>query len=140
MEILRDIKFNDFGDIEISNKDIKLIHNKTEIIRQNAVDRIRSAKYDYALYNSFGADLASLIGRKTSNTLEDIAVSNITNSLTEDGFLDGNSIEVIALIKNQSMVIKVSIATLLSGFTSTQINITATINMISGIINVYWTI
>ena len=78
-----------------------------------------------------------MIGRKTSNTLEDIAASNITNSLTEDGFLDGNSIEVVALIKNQSMVIKVSIATFLPGFTSTQINITATINMISGIINVY---
>lgn len=134
---MKDILFDDYGDISIFGKDIVLIHKNSEAVKQNAVDRIRSARFDYKLYDTYGANLGAHIGKPVSTALEEIIQRDVEIALTSDGFLRKEDIKVVAIVKNNSIFMSISIALNEYVYSSTALKINASLNMITGAVNVY---
>lgn len=132
-----DILFNDYGDIEIRNGDIAVLKNKILILRQNVVDRIKTSFGDYKLYKSYGADLASFIGKPQSSSLEEKITQNIIRNLTFDKFLEQSSIGIAIVDIEGIYIIKVEVSTdIAAAYSLTTLKINTIFNSINGVINV----
>ena len=134
---MKDILFDDYGDISIFGKDIVLLHKNSDAVRQNVIDRIRSARFDYKLYDTYGANLGSHVGKPVSQTLEEIIQRDVEIALTSDGFLRKEDVKVVAIIKNNSIFMSTAVALNEYVYSSTALKINASLNMITGAVNVY---
>lgn len=132
-----DIVFDDYGDVQISNGDIKIISNRLLILRQHSIDRIKSSFGDYKLYKNLGADLNYYIGKPITNNIESQIEESIIRSLTIDGFLERRQIACVATLILNEVVIKTEIYSDASGTSLTSLTINGIFNTINGVVNVY---
>lgn len=112
VSITKDIKFDRYGDFSFFSNDIETITGTNDIMYQNTIDRLISNFGDYSLNgrSSIGADLSSLIGRPVTESLEVLVRSNIVLSLTSDGFLDVEEVNVITFVDHDNILIRINVA------------------------------
>ena len=133
----QDLVFDDFGDIKITNGDIATTNNKTEILRQNCVDRIRSSFEDYKLYRSYGANLSSNLGKPITEALEVSIQESVIRSLVLDDFLKRDEVKCIVInVSPHQLFIKTEVSTNILGYSFATITINSIFNTINGVINV----
>jgi phage baseplate assembly protein W len=111
MAILEDVEFDDYGDFEIQNNDIATVTDQTLILRQNIIDRIKTAFGDYYLYPSFGADLQSFIGKPVSIDLEGAIRNKIVDTLTHDGLVLFSELNIATFSDVSTVLCKIEIPT-----------------------------
>lgn len=133
----QDLIFDDFGDIKITNGDIATTNNKTEILRQNCTDRIRSSFEDYKLYKSYGANLSANLGKPITEALEISIRESVIRCLTFDKFLQREEVKCVVInISPHEFFIKTEVSTNILGYSFTTITINSIFNTINGVINV----
>lgn len=130
-----DIEFDRYGDISIFGNDISVVRDSLDFVYQNVIDRLITNQGDYDLYRSFGANISRHIGRRNDATLESDVVNSIRRSLTDDGFLDNQLIQIVSIRSTDSLLIKITIGNPLDSL-SEQIVINSIFNTSSGLLYV----
>ena len=105
----RDIEFDRYGDMSFVGNDISMTIRDIDYVYQNIIDRIITNFGDYYLYNNMGANLSSYIGTRVDTRLEAAIIKSIKDSLTKDGFLSPELIDILTLVDNDSVMIKIQI-------------------------------
>ena len=138
MNIEADILFNDYGDIEFVNGNVLTIKNKLDILRQNAIDRIKTNFGDYKLNKNIGANIQSFIGKPTQESLLLQIKESIIKSLTFDNFLERDNVQCVAIETSPGKIfIKTEIYTSILGYSFTTMSINSIFNTTNRILNVY---
>lgn len=133
-DITRDIEFDDYGDFDLVSGDISVLTDKTLILRQNVIDRLKTSFRDYDLYPNLGADLNSCIGKSNSEALAQRVKENINYTLTFDGFLLASDFVLAIFQDKEKMFIKLEIATQLNITSEDVLSINILFNTITGVI------
>lgn len=106
--ITKDIEFDRYGDISFIGNDISTISNERDILYQNTIDRLISNFSDYKNNESFGANISGYIGKNASKVGPEI-VNSVIYSLTNDGFLNKDNINVMYLVDIDTIHLRIDI-------------------------------
>lgn len=104
-----DIEFDRYGDISLFGNDISVVRDSLDFIYQGVIDRLITNQGDYDLYRSFGANISGYIGRRNDSLLEEEVIKSIRTSLTNDGFLDNQLVQILSIRNIESLLIKITI-------------------------------
>jgi len=97
MPELEDVFLDVNGEIAVgSNGDLKIARN-ADVIEQEVIWRLKTAKGDWMLEPQDGADLETLIGFSITPATLTRMENMITESLTNDGYFDANIRQVLAV-------------------------------------------
>ncbi len=132
--IEKDIEFDDYGDIDLVSGDISILLDKTSILRQNVIDRLKTAFGDYDLYPNLGSDLNSFIGKTNSEHLAQRVKENITYALTFDNLLSQSDFALVVYQDQEKMFIKLELPTLSNITSEDVLSINILFNTITGVI------
>jgi len=105
----RDIEFDRYGDMSFIGNDISFIFTDIDYLYQNTIDRLITNFNDYYLYRNLGANLSSFIGGKVNSDTENKIIRNITHSLTDDGLIPIELLDVVTLIDGNSILVKIQV-------------------------------
>jgi len=126
-----DIFISQNGDIEIENKDIKVVSGD-KYREMSAINRIKSIKIDW-FYDNIGADMEEILGEPNTEETANIGKNKIIKSLTEDSLfnLDEIFIKVVPISKNDILYM---IALKSSYESNKPIVINAKLDLVKGIV------
>lgn len=131
-KIIKDLEFDEYGDIDLVSGDIAILSDQTSILRQNILDRIKTSFGDYDLYPKLGADLSGFIGKPNLKELSNRINENISYSLTFDGFLKRQDFDIEIVQEKESIYIKLEIPTLIRITSEDTLSINILFNTITG--------
>lgn len=96
MNLARDIKATDNGDIEIVDGKFVLA-NEERTLKQNIEKRLRTNNPDWFRHYLLGADLEDLKGMDNTRETGELGVERIVRALTYDGLVDLDKLYVRAV-------------------------------------------
>lgn len=96
MNLARDIKATDNGDIEIVDGKFVLA-NEERTLKQNIEKRLRTDNPDWFRHYLLGADLEDLKGMDNTRETGELGVERIVRALTYDGLVDLDKLYVRAV-------------------------------------------
>lgn len=96
MNLARDIKATDNGDIEIVNGKFVLA-DEERTLKQNIEKRLRTDNPDWFRHYLLGADLEDLKGMDNTRETGELGVERIVRALTYDGLVDLDKLYVRAV-------------------------------------------
>lgn len=101
--ITTDLKMDsNYGDFEIIGGDIFLNKNKKEILKDVIIERFKTSSNDFILNPEYGADLERYLGKGIDQRLKESLLTSFKYSLTYDGFIDNNELDIVIIqVKNQ---------------------------------------
>lgn len=110
--ISKDLDFdNSYGDITIVGDQLYIPNSRDRVLKQVVIDRVKSSFGDYPLNPGYGADADSYFGKGISVELVEKLKASMQNSLVSDGFISSSSLEIMSLIKENTVYIRIYLIT-----------------------------
>lgn len=105
-----DIRFNPaYGDIEISEKDINVSFNTSEIALQRILVALKTNFKDYELSPYYGADIDKFIGQGIDKKLAEDIKKTIERTVLDENILDTRQINIPYIIRKNSIEFRIII-------------------------------